>query len=198
MMLMLPQGGKHATLPHAGPTLGPPVADPLHFHSMEPMLLWGLVLLAAALLLTVLEIFVPSGGVIALISGVVAIAGIVCLWRYDDAWGVSGLLGALVLMPTIFFSGVSLWTSTSAGRRALGIPSEEEVEAKRHRDLEARRARESVIGKEGVVLTELRPVGTIELDGKRVDALAETGFIPAGTRVRVTGVDSTEVKVRAI
>ena len=165
---------------------------------MDPMLLWGLILLAAALLLTVIEIFVPSAGLISMVAAAVAIAGIVCLWIYDAFWGVSGLLGSMILLPTVFFSGISIWTSTNAGRRAMGIPSEEELEARRHKDLEARKLRDSVIGKEGVVLTEMRPVGIIELDGKRVDALAEMGFIVAGTRVRVVSVDANEVKVRAI
>lgn len=165
---------------------------------MEPLLVWGFILLAAAVLITVIEIFVPTGGVLALVSVVVAGAGVVCLWQVDGYWGLGGLLGSVVLLPTIFISGVTLWTSTKAGRRAIGMPSDEELEARRMKDLSARKARDSVIGKEGVVLTELRPVGTIDLDGKRVDALAEVGFIPAGTRVRVTSVDSTEVKVRAI
>lgn len=165
---------------------------------MEPLLVWGLVLLAAAVLITVIEIFVPTGGVLALISVVVAGAGVVCLWQVDGFWGLGGLLGSVVLLPTVFITGVSLWTNTSAGRRAIGMPSDEELEARRMKDLSVRKSRESLIGKEGVVLTELRPVGTIELDGKRVDALAEVGFIASGARVRVTSVDSTEVKVRQI
>jgi membrane-bound ClpP family serine protease len=165
---------------------------------MEPLLVWGLVLLAAAVLITVIEIFVPSGGVLALVAVVVAGAGVVCLWQVDGYWGLGGLLGAVVLLPTIFITGVSLWTSTKAGRRAIGMPTEEELEARRMKDLSARKSRESLIGREGVVLTELRPVGTIDLDGKRIDALAEVGFIPAGARVRVVGVDSTELKVRQV
>jgi membrane-bound ClpP family serine protease len=91
---------------------------------MEPLLLWGLVLLAGALLLTIVEIFVPSGGLISLLAAAVAVAGIVCLWRYEASWGVSGLLGSLILLPTVFFGGLSLWTNTDAGRRAMGLPSE--------------------------------------------------------------------------
>ena len=70
---------------------------------MDPMLLWGLILLAAALLLTVIEIFVPSAGLISMVAAAVAIAGIVCLWIYDAFWGVSGLLGSMILLPTVVF-----------------------------------------------------------------------------------------------
>lgn len=176
----------------------PPRPSPLTVTPMDQMLIWGFVLLAAALLLTVIEIFVPSAGLISMVAAAVAIAGIVCLWIYDSVWGVSGLLGSMILLPTVFFSGISIWTSTNAGRRAIGLPSEEELEARRARDVEARRLRDASIGKIGVVLTEMRPVGIIELEGKRVDALAEVGFISPGTKVRVVSVDANEMKVRPI
>jgi membrane-bound serine protease (ClpP class) len=56
----------------------------------------------------------------------------------------------------------------------------------------------ALIGAEGVVLTDLRPVGVIQVDGQRFDALSETGLIRAGSRVKVTKIDSNQVKVRGI
>ncbi|MBL8759125.1 MAG: hypothetical protein JNK35_11930, partial [Phycisphaerae bacterium] len=50
---------------------------------MEPLLLWGLGLLAASLLIVVIELFLPSAGVLALVATAVAIAGVVCLFRHD-------------------------------------------------------------------------------------------------------------------
>ena len=41
---------------------------------MEPMLLWGLGLLAAAVLLLLLDIFLPSGGMLSMTSLVTAIS----------------------------------------------------------------------------------------------------------------------------
>lgn len=165
---------------------------------MDPLLLWGLVLLAISVLLTVIEIFVPTAGLLGLTSVVVAVAGIVCLFKYDGGWGLGGLLSAVVLLPSVFFGGIQIWRNTEAGRRAMGIPSDEEIEARQLRELRERQAREAIIGMEGVVLTDLRPVGVVELDGKRVDALADEGFIQAGRRVRVTAVEATEVRVRTI
>lgn len=165
---------------------------------MDPMLTWGLVLLVAAILLIALEVFVPSAGAITLTAAAVAIAGIVMLFRYDVAWGFGGALSALILMPSVFFGIFQFWMGTKAGRRAMGVPSEEEVEARRLKELEQKRARDAMIGIEGLVLTDLRPVGVVELEGRRVDALAENGFIAAGSRVKVVAVDVTEVKVRQI
>ena len=50
---------------------------------MEPKLLWGLGLIGAALLLLLLEIFIPSMGVLFVTAIVVALAGVVTLFTYD-------------------------------------------------------------------------------------------------------------------
>jgi membrane-bound serine protease (ClpP class) len=54
-----------------------------------------------------------------------------------------------------------------------------------------------MIGKQGLALTDLRPVGVIDLDGQRTDALAETTYIKAGSRVRIVQADGSQIKVRA-
>ena len=48
---------------------------------MEPKLLWGLGLIGAALLLLLLEIFIPSMGVLFVTAIVVALAGVVTVPR---------------------------------------------------------------------------------------------------------------------
>lgn len=165
---------------------------------MDPFLVWGLVLLGVAAILLAAEVFIPSAGIIAGLSGISAIAGIVCLFRYDTTWGVIGILLALVLGPVIFFVGLNVWKNTEFGRRAIGAPSEEEISKQALEEIEARKKLEALIGAKGVALTDLRPVGLVMVGGERRDALAETSFIAAGTRVRVTVVESHQVKVRPL
>ena len=55
-----------------------------------------------------------------------------------------------------------------------------------------------MVGAVGMVVSDLRPVGLIQIDGQRLEALAETGFIRAGTKVRITVVESNQIKVRSI
>ena len=42
---------------------------------MDPLLVWGIALLAAALVLFALELFIPSGGLLGVVAGVAAVAG---------------------------------------------------------------------------------------------------------------------------
>ena len=165
---------------------------------MESLLFWGLGLLAVALMLIAIEIFVPSAGVIAFVATGVALAGIVCLFRYDPLWGVGGTLSMLVAGPGIAIYGLQLWRHTPVGRRMIGELSEEQIEAARLAEKREIDARLAMIGREGSAATDLRPVGIVMIDGKRYDALAEAGIIAAGAKVRVTVVEGAQLKVRAV
>lgn len=165
----------------------------------ESMLLVGLGLIALAIVLMVVELFVPSGGVIAIVAGIVAVAGVVVLFREDTTWGLAGLLALLVLAPTAFAFGLKIWPHTPVGRRMLlGTRSEDDLERERQEAQRQREQWQTLLGREGVALTDLRPVGAVRIDGRRYDALSETGLIEAGARVRVTVVDGLQIKVRQI
>jgi membrane-bound ClpP family serine protease len=166
----------------------------------EAMLFWGLGLLAAALLLVVVEVFVPSGGVIAVVSVGCAAIGIYCLFRADPShvWGFIGIASVVVLGPAVMAFALKVWPSTPIGRRMLGEPPPEQVEAQRLEEQKQRDRMAALVGVEGRVLTDLRPVGMIEVDGQRVEALSQTSFVPAGSRVRITAVEGTQIKVRPI
>lgn len=163
------------------------------------MLLVGLGLLAASLLLMVAELFIPSAGLLAIGAGAAAISGIVVLFQYDTMWGFIGIGLVLVGAPTALTLGLKVWPYTPVGKKMLlGETTEEEIEAKRLAELQAREQRRALVGAEGEVVTPLRPVGVVRIAGQRFDALAETGIIEAGQRVRVTAVQDDQLKVRAV
>jgi membrane-bound serine protease (ClpP class) len=51
------------------------------------------------------------------------------------------------------------------------------------------------VGQSGIVLTPLRPAGTIELEGRRLDVTANGAFIEAGKEVRVLAVNGSFITV---
>lgn len=165
---------------------------------MDDPLIWGWVLIAVAGVLLFAEFFIPTGGALALTSAAAGVAGVVLLWQESRTWGLLGILCILVLGPAMLAYGVRVWPNTPIGRRIIGAPSDEEAAAKAKAEADARISAQSMIGREGVALTELRPVGTVEIDGKRHDAMSETHYVPAGTRVRVTGIDVVQLKVRPV
>ena len=164
----------------------------------ESMLFWGLGLVAAALLLIIIEVFVPSAGLISLTATGCAIAGIYCLFQVSTWWGVTGLAAVAILGPAFFSFALKIWPSTPMGRAMLGEKAPEQIEAERLAALRERDRILALIGQEGVVLTDLRPVGMVQIAGKRYDALSESGMIRAGAKIRVVSADPQQIKVRAI
>lgn len=163
------------------------------------LLVWGLGLMALALLLVVIDLFVPTLGALALTSLAVAIAGVVCLFRYDTTWGLIGSLMVLVGGPALAFVALNVMPHTPLGRRlVLNNPPEPGTGAgpgspPSPNELQA------MIGREGVVLSDLRPVGVIVINDQRFDALAEGAMLKAGQKVRVMSVaDGLQLRVRAI
>lgn len=152
----------------------------------ESHLVWGVGLLAGALLLIFVEVFVPSGGLIALMAGAAAIAGIWQLFLYDTVWGVIGILGTLFMAPVVISFALKMLPSTPIGRKMFfGESSPEAAEQQRAEESAALDSMHALVGVEGEAVTDLRPVGVVRLDGRRFDALAEGAYIDAGTPVRV-------------
>ena len=58
--------------------------------------------------------------------------------------------------------------------------------------------RESLLGAVGEVLTELRPSGSVRLNGKPVDVVSEGAFVPKGAQVQVVAVEGNRVVVRQV
>jgi len=54
----------------------------------------------------------------------------------------------------------------------------------------------SMIGKSGVTLSTLRPVGNVEIDNKVYEASSLVGYIEKGERVVVTGIDNSVLIVK--
>jgi membrane-bound ClpP family serine protease len=160
---------------------------------MEGLLLWGLLLLGVALLIVLIDLFVPSGGLLALVSLTVAIAGVVCLFMHDTRWGLAGLGLVVVGGPALFALSVKIFPHTPMGRMLiLGGEPHDEKPPPQADPLAA------LIGKEGQVVTDLRPVGVVRIEGVKHDAVSQTRLVRAGETVRVVAVEGPTLKVRPI
>ena len=158
------------------------------------VMFWPFVFLAIGLLLLMLEVFIPSGGFIGLCS-IACLA--LCLWyafAHSAGLGLTFMLIDLVALPLTVALAFSLWSRTPLGRKFfLRPPAPEEIEVS-HADHHL----EILVGQVGRTLTPLRPCGHVEIDGRRVDALAEEGFLPAESPVRVLRIRSGQIVVRGM
>lgn len=172
----------------------------------ETYLFWALALLGASLILLFLELFVPSGGLIGLLAGVAAIGSIVAFFRYDTTWGMVATAAYLILGPIVGIFGFRLWLNSPLARRMI-LGGEEMSDSELEGDMaisdaHARQERlaqlRQLIGAQGTSVTPLRPVGIVKINGQRIDAMAESAMIDAGSPIVVTDVYDNQIKVRAI
>jgi len=174
----------------------------------ETFFFWGLVLLGIAIVLLSLELFVPSGGLIGMLAAVAAIGSVISFFKYDTSWGIGAICAYVVLGPIVIVFGFRLWLhSPLAKGMILGGPDLDQIDADEddHSPMSPEHARQErlaqlrqLIGAQGQTVTPLRPVGTVKINGQRIDAMAEAGVIDAGTPIVVVEVYDNQIKVRPL
>lgn len=160
------------------------------------MVTYAVIFIAVALVMFAIEIFVPSGGIIGFFGFVSLIGGIACLFWVDQTVGLVALLLVLVLTPFAIGLSVKIFPNTPIGRRLT--LTDRQTAGSVHYDPNLHDDEGSLVGKTGVAVDWLRPVGTVKVDGRRIPCRAETGSIESGTTVRITGVDGMEARVRPV
>ena len=158
-------------------------------------IIWAVILIVAALLLFFIELFLPSGGLFGLMAGAALVAGIVMLFYQNTTLGLIGTIASLLALPFVIALGFKLLPHTPVFR-LLTLSDRQQASPTaggEHGD----GPHGITAGDRGKALTELRPVGTCQIEGKRLDCLAEHGIIQPGTPVRVVWADGMQVKVRA-
>ena len=152
--------------------------------------LFAVILIAVAMILFFAEVFVPSGGLLGLLAAAALISGIVVLFSFNTTAGVIGLIVSLAALPFLLAFALKIMPNTVIGRMlTLKNPPPRDPN-------DDPSVSQATVGATGQAITDLRPVGTCLIDGKRTDCLAERGVIEAGQRVRVIVVDGMQVKVR--
>ncbi|MFP4224126.1 MAG: NfeD family protein [Phycisphaeraceae bacterium] len=156
---------------------------------------WGVMLIGLAGLLFVMEVFIPSGGLLGFGALAAAVTGIVLLFMASTTLGLVALLVVTAALPFLFAFALKMWPHTPIGRamilgregetRAPGSPAPGPAAGPR-------------VGDTGKALTAMRPVGTCLIEGRREECLAAGGSIEAGAKVRVIAVEGMHVRVRKV
>ena len=142
------------------------------------------------ILCIIIEMLLPTVGLLAGV-GVAAMLYSVVLALGGDVDAILAMLGAVVLAVVIFALIVKKLPSSKLWNRFV---LHDQSTSKR--GFVSAAPREALVGRTGVVTTELRPSGTADIDGKPVDVVSEGAFLPKGTEVRVVTVEGARVVVR--
>jgi membrane-bound ClpP family serine protease len=152
----------------------------------------GLYLLFVVLIIA--EVFVPSGGLITVCAAACLIGGTYIFFKHSTAAGIAGVIFGVIVIPVILRYVYKELPNTRFGKSVtLAPPGRRQGDAVPD-TLEIK----ELVGAVGTVLTPLRPVGMCEFFGRRVECVAESGYVERGKKVRVIDVESTQLTVRLI
>lgn len=139
--------------------------------------------LVGALLLA-LEAFVP-GVVIGILGGIAILGGVaVAFGTYGTGGGLIALLAGLLLIGVTLYLEFVVLPKT---RFAKALSMSTNVTGTSQQPVASL---DEVIDQTGETATPLSPSGYIMLNGRRYEAFSQSGFLPKGVPVRVTGLDN--------
>lgn len=145
------------------------------------------VLVVMGFLMIAAEVFVP-GLVLGILGGMCLLASVVlCYVAFGPLVGTAAFVGLGVLTFSGFLIWLKVFPYTPIGRRLMLQKVQKAEDPTRGAEL---------VGSEGMAITPLRPAGTAKIGGRRVDVVAENGFIDADTAVVVVAQDGMSVVVR--
>lgn len=165
---------------------------------------WEIALFAVGIILLAVEVFVTPGFGVFGIAGVVATLGALLIALVPNigfqfpsdgeiAQATTTLAATLVLLVVL---AVSLGRYLPRSERFSRLILADELSAVTgHTSADTD---ETLLGLRGRAITTLRPSGTADLNGRRVDVVATGQFVDAGTDVEVVSVRGSVVEVRPV
>jgi membrane-bound serine protease (ClpP class) len=146
---------------------------------MWQSLTFAYVLIIAGLLLLAAELFLPTGGVLLVLSLAAIVLGVSMTFLYSDdpTTGILTLAGVFIAIPIIASVLMHYWPRTRIGRRFfLSGPEADATLATMPVNLELEQLR----GRFGRAESALRPSGIVDFDGQRIDTITEGMMVDPG------------------
>ncbi len=155
----------------------------LAFYSMQtlPINYAGLALIIFGIILFVIELKVPSHGLLT-IGGVISLLlGSLMLIKTDSGFNVLrvswGVIATVVILTFLFFTlAIGMGIKAQARKPTTGM--------------------EGLINETGEAITDLNPGGSIKVHGEIWKAESTDGSIPNGTKVIVTGISNLKLIIK--
>lgn len=157
----------------------------------------SLLLLLLSLALLVTEIFVPSGGFIAVLVLLSLASSVFCAfqawWETSPTLWWSYVASVLILLPVVLIGAFTIFPRTSYGRRILlDAPEPDEITpyAREQQELQA------LLGKRGRTVTRHAPGGLVSVEGGRYHSETRGMLLDPQEEIEVVAVKGNRLVVR--
>lgn len=135
------------------------------------------------------EFFLP-GGVLAVLGGSILLGSIVLFFLNTTSPFLGVLYVLLLLGLAVAICFYALRNIRRSGKQNAFFLQRDQS------GFSAEKIEENLIGKEGIVSTELKPSGHIRIEGKIYQALSQGEFLPKGSLVEVLLMKGSHVIVK--
>lgn len=150
----------------------------------------AIIVFVAGLILVALEMFMPGFGVAGGLGVVCLIVGVVLTAKT----AAQALLMCAVIVVIAAVLLMIILRSASRGRLSRTLILKDSTD--RESGFSAASDMKALVGKVGVALTALRPAGTAEFDGVRLDVVTSGEFIRSGSEIEVIETSGNRIVVR--
>lgn len=152
-----------------------------------------LILFFLGIILLVVEIFVTPGFGVAGLLGLASVGGSVFLSYSNSSEALLSLsLSTVWTLVLAAFLCQYLYSSGLFRKFALQTAQTKEE------GYTAVPTYDAFLGKEGLVLSTLRPAGTAEFNGERLDVVSEGEYLTPGTQVKIVRTEGRRIVVRKV
>ncbi len=152
----------------------------------------GIVLLILGILLAAVEMVVPGFGMPGIGAVVCLVAGIFCV---SDSLVEGAVVTLVVLAVLALVLVVVLWLFARGKLKSPLILREEQ---KKEQGYISSSDLDYLLGKRGVAVTDLHPMGTGDFEDIRFDVVSEGKFIEKGEKLEIIRVQGSRLIVRQI
>jgi len=154
--------------------------------------LWTFSFLCLAFVIAVLEVFLPTGGIFAVLAMGFLIASIVFSFNVTIVFGSLYTLFVCLLVPIFLWTALHIWPNTWIGRRILLTPEDDPALVPD----EEQQSLKQLVGKQGIAKSKMLLGGLIEVEGRRYSAVSDAEPIEMGEVVSVIRIEGTSIIVR--
>lgn len=152
------------------------------------MLPWIIILAILGLLLLFVEILMPGFGLFGILGSISLLGSLTATFRL---YGMLAFLIMLAVAVLVFFAMFAFAKKSGLYNKVI-LRDKQEAQGFDESQLQG------LLGKEGVTVTELKPFGVAEFDGKPMDVCSTGDFVDRGVKVQVVQITGKTVTVKKV
>ncbi|MCL2004680.1 MAG: hypothetical protein FWG73_00810 [Planctomycetaceae bacterium] len=155
---------------------------------------WTFSFFGLALIVAIMEIFLPSGGLLSVLAISLLVASVVFAFQVDFVFGSLYTFCVCLFVPIFLWIALNMWPNTWIGRQILLAPEDDPALCPdEEQDL-----LKQLIGKHGMAKSKMLLVGLVEIEGNQYNAVSDAEAIEAGEPVGVIRIEGSSIIVRKL